>query len=178
MSKVSTLRSTDHTRGSICAPLLLTKYGSYLCPRSAEAHLTVQNIRQSLGDRLCFVFRHFPEEEKYPRAFFIAEAAEAAGAQGKFWEMHDRLFDNQKFLDDASVVELADEIDLEVPRFLREVGQHVYAQRVQSDIDQGVKDGVETSPTFFISVRHDGKEGLEPIVQQILDVVLNSSVKQ
>jgi len=175
MSTVPTLREIDHVRGSVSASLLLMTYGSYPCPRSSEAHTAVQKLRESLGHHLCFVYRHFPQDDRYPRAFVAAEAAEAAGAQDKFWEMHDKLFDNSTALDDASIVEYADDVGVEIPTFLREISAHEYAERVQTDIDQGAEDGIQKTPTFFISVRHDGKEGLEPIVQQILNVVLSNS---
>ena len=165
------LQDTDHTRGSLSAALLLMTYGTYQCPASAQAHKTTQKLCQSLGDRLCFVFRHFPQPARYPQSRKAAESAEAAGSQGKFWEMHDKLFDNSEQLDDASLVEYANELGLDMPRFLHELGYHVHSSRIQANIESAEQYGVKKSPTFFIGVRHQGTENLESLVQQLLIAV-------
>ncbi|EDX83731.1 hypothetical protein S7335_1428 [Synechococcus sp. PCC 7335] len=175
MDAMPILKETDHTRGSLSAALLMMTYGTYQCPYSEQAHKTTQKLCQSLGDQFCFVFRHFPQPDIYPQSRKAAETAEAAGSQGKFWEMHDKLFDNTDKLDDASLVEYADELGLDVPQFLHELGYHLHASRIQSDIDSAKQYGVKKSPTFFISVRHQGTEKLETLVQQILTVALKNA---
>src|SRR5579872_825774 len=100
----------DHIRGSIAAPLKLLEYGDYECPFCGQAHGYVQAVQQSLGDRLCFAFRNFPLTNLHPSAEHAAEAAEAAGAQGRFWEMHDLLYENQDALEDEDLAEYAAEL--------------------------------------------------------------------
>lgn len=172
MDVMPTLRDVDHSQGSLSAPLSIMTYGSYQCPQAGQAHKTTQELCESLGDQLCFVFRHYPMTEQYPLAQTAAETAEAAGAQGKFWEMHDKLFANQNALDEASLVKYASELDLEMPAFLHDVSHNVHTPRIQSDIDSAAQYGVETSPTFFISIRHKGNANLVSLVRQILVATL------
>lgn len=164
--QMPTLNEIDHKRGPESAPLLLIAYGSYQCPQSGSAHKSVQNLHDALGEKLCFVFRHFPQLEQYPQARKAAETAEAAGSQGKFWEMHDQLFANPEQLDDASLVEYADQLGLDVEQFLRELAQHLHRDRINGDIASGKAYGVSATPTFFISIRHQGNN-IESLVQQL-----------
>src|SRR5262245_15429549 len=90
----------DHIQGSIKAPIILLEYGDYECPYCGDAHPVVKALQERLGDRLCFAFRNFPLVNAHPHAEHAAEAAEAAGAQDHFWEMHDLLFENQEALED------------------------------------------------------------------------------
>jgi len=169
-SKMPTLNEMDHKRGPESAPLLLISYGSYQCPQSGEAHESVQKLRGTMGEKLCFVFRHFPQVALYPQAQKAAETAEAAGSQGKFWEMHDQLFSNQDSLDDASLVEYADRLGLDVEQFLRELAQHIHRESIEADVTSGKTYGVSETPTFFVSVRHRGNN-IESLVQQICKAV-------
>lgn len=141
----------DHVRGVASAPVTLVEYGDYECPHCGRAYPIVKQVQQPLGPRLRFVFRNFPLRESHPHAQRAAEAAEAAGAQGKFWEMHDRLFERQFALDDASVAEYARELGLDVARFRRELERRVYEPRVREDFRSGVMSGVNGTPTFFIN---------------------------
>lgn len=168
------LRDMDHVRGPISAALQLIAYGCYQCPQSGEAHHSIRNLQKSMGDKLCFAFRHFPQTEHYPQSKKAAETAEAAGSQGKFWEMHDQLFENQDHLDDASLVEYADALGLDVQQFLQELAQHCHLERINHDIESGKHYGVTSTPTFFVSVRHQGNN-IEPLVQQILKAVTTAT---
>ncbi len=141
----------DHVRGLASAPVTLVEYGDYECPHCGRAYPIVKQVQQSLGPRLQFVFRNFPLRESHPHAQRAAEAAEAAGAQGQYWEMHDRLFERQFALDDASVAEYARELGLDVARFRRELERRVYEPRVREDFRSGVMSGVNGTPTFFIN---------------------------
>ncbi|MEL6470422.1 MAG: thioredoxin domain-containing protein [Cyanobacteria bacterium J06623_4] len=172
MDVMPTLRDIDHSQGPLSAPLSIMTYGSYQCSQAGQAHRTTQELRESLGDQLCFVFRHYPVPADYPLAQTAAETAEAAGAQGKFWEMHNKLFANQDALDEASLVKYASELDLEMSTFLHEISHNVHTPRIQSDIDSAAQYGVEASPTFFISVRHKGNANLISLVRQILVATL------
>ncbi len=147
----------DHVIGPETAPATLLEYGDYECPYCGIAHPLVKEIRRQLGDQLRFAFRHFPLTEVHPHAELAAEAAEAAGAQGRFWEMHDYLYEHQRTLDTAHLITFANVLRLDVARFSRELAEHRYAGRVREDFLSGVRSGVNGTPTFFINgVRHNG----------------------
>ena len=164
------LKDNDHVLGSLSATLIMMTYGNYPCPKTGQAHDAIQNLRHTLGNKVCFVFRHFPTVESYPQSQRTAETAEAAGGQGKFWEMHNKLFDNRDALDDASLVQYADELGLDINQFLQDLANHVYRDRIKGDVESGLQYGVSNTPTFFIGVRHEGTEHLEDFVQQIMNV--------
>src|SRR5437868_3160920 len=102
----------DHIQGPIDAPIQLVEYGDYQCPYCGEADSIVKAIQERLSERLCYAFRHFPLTNMHPYAEHAAEAAEAAGVQGKFWEMHDILFENQDALSDEALAEYAESLEL------------------------------------------------------------------
>jgi protein-disulfide isomerase len=147
----------DHILGPPSAPATLVEYGDFECPYCGQAHPIVKQLQAQLGPQLRFVYRHFPLIQVHPHAELAAEASEAAGAQGKFWEMHDLLFENQEALDVDDLIGYAVELDLDLPRFHREFAGHVYAPRVLEDLIGGARSGVHGTPTFFINgVRHEG----------------------
>lgn len=114
------------------------------------------------------MFRHFPRTQLHPRAQKAAEAAEAAGNQGKFWQMHNKLFEKQSALTDVDFVEYAVELNLDVFRFLREIAEHTHAQRVQKDLYSGIERGITRTPTFLINnVRYDGTYSLQSLLDAI-----------
>lgn len=165
------VRACDHIQGSITAPIVLVEYGDYQCPNSGRAYSIVQKIQQRLDHQLCFVFRHFPLAQIHPQAQITAEAAEVAGEQGKFWQMHNTLFQHQQALADADLVEYAVALGLNIPRFLRKLSGHIYAERVQEDLRSGVSSGVSGTPTFFINgVCHHGAWNLERLLAVIEQV--------
>lgn len=163
------LSDSDHRRGSLSANIILMKYGDYQCSQSAQAHRTISAMQQQLGEQLCFIFRHFPQAQ-HPQAYRAAESAEAAAAQGKFWEMHRVLFEHQHALQDAELVQYAAQLQLNVPQFLRELAAHTHSARVQEDIDSGRANGVTETPTFFIGIRHQGMQNLEALLLTLLQV--------
>jgi protein-disulfide isomerase len=147
----------DHIRGPADAPVTLVEYGDYECPFCAAAYPIVKAIEAQAGDAIRFVFRHFPLTTMHPHAELAAEAAEAAAAQGKFWAMHDALYANHPRLDGRSLLGYAASLGLDVDRFSREVGGHIYLPRINEDFMSGVRSGVNGTPSFFINgVRHDG----------------------
>lgn len=170
-SGIPPLRDNDHTLGTSTTTLVLVKYGDYQCSQSGQAHSTIEKLRQQLGDRFCLVFRHFPQLEIHPQSLKAAETAEAAAAQGKFWEMHSLLFENQQALEDGDLIEYADRLELDIPRVLRELSDRFHRERVQQDIDSGIEHGVERTPTFFIGIRHEGTQNLEVLLVQILQTI-------
>src|SRR5713226_5500137 len=154
----------DHAQGPADAPVTLVEYGDYECPHCGRARSIVKQIQHRMGAHLRFVFRHFPLRESHPHAEHAAEVAEAAGAQGKFWQMHDRLFERQFALEDENLVEYAAELGLDAPRVARELAAHLYKAQVRDDFMSGVRSGVNGTPTFFINgVRYDGSWDAEPL---------------
>ncbi|MFZ5623421.1 MAG: DsbA family protein [Gemmatimonadota bacterium] len=147
----------DHILGPADAPVTLVEYGDLECPDCARAHPIVEAVRGYMGDRLRFTFRHFPRNESHPHAIRAAMAAEAAGAQGRFWEMLPRLFAHQDALDDADLVGYAAAIGTDEDRVARELAEGTWRARVDEDFSSGVRSGVNRTPTFFINGRrHDG----------------------
>ncbi|SRR6266542_3313146 len=140
----------DHVLGPAGAPETLVVYGDYECPYTRIARSVIRAAQRQAGDRLRYVFRNFPLE-KHPHAFRAAEAAEAAGAQGKFWEMYELLFHGQQSLDDAHLASYAAQLGLDVGRFRNDLTAHVHAARIQADREGGLLSGVEGTPTYFIN---------------------------
>jgi protein-disulfide isomerase len=155
----------DHVRGPAVAPMTLVEYGDYECPYCGAAYPIVKEIERILGDDLRSVFRNFPLSEVHPHAFQAAEAAESAAAQGRFWEMHDRLFENQRRLDRSGLLSHARTLGLDVERIERELDEHAYEARVRNDFLSGIRSGVNGTPTFFINGRrHNGSYDLETLL--------------
>jgi len=143
----------DHAAGPADAPVTLVEYGDFECPYCAMAYPIVKAAQRRLGDRLRLVYRHFPLREAHPHAQHAAMAAEAAGAQGRFWAMHDALFNDPGSLDDAALVARAHRLRLDVARFEGELTGGVYAPRVREDFRSGVRSGVNGTPTFYVNGR-------------------------
>jgi protein-disulfide isomerase len=155
----------DHIRGPKKAPVTLVEYGDFECPFCGEAYPVVEAVRLRMGKQLRFVFRHFPLVNSHSHAEAAAEAAEAAGAQGRFWEMHDMLFQHQDALEDKDLLVYAQGIGLAVVRFEAEIAAGLYVPRVREDFLSGVRSGVNGTPSFFINgVRYDGPRDLESMV--------------
>jgi protein-disulfide isomerase len=148
---------TDHIRGAADALVTLVEYGDFECPHCGRAHVFVLDALERLGDDVRFVFRHFPLAQAHPHAPYAAEAAEAAGEQGRFWPMHDVLFENQDALESDDLVAYADELELDVKRFVDQLEAGIHQAKVQADFRSGVRSGVNGTPTFFIDgQRFDG----------------------
>jgi protein-disulfide isomerase len=155
----------DHIQGPPHAPATLVEYGDYECPFCGAAYRSVKAVQSVMGDAMRFVFRNFPITTAHPHAQQAAEAAEAVGAQGRFWPMHDILFENQHRLDFEDLHQYAKVLDLDVDRFDLELASHVYADRVREDFMSGVRSGVNGTPTFFINgIRHDGSYSTETLL--------------
>jgi protein-disulfide isomerase len=158
----------DHIQGPPDAPVTLVEYGDYQCPYCGAAYPIVKEAQSRMGDRLRFVFRNFPITTSHPNAEQAAEAAEAAGAQGRFWPMHDVLYENQKRLGDEDLRAYAEEVGLDLDRFDRELAEHVHAERVREDFMSGVRSGVNGTPTFYINgARHDDSYDLETLLDAL-----------
>jgi protein-disulfide isomerase len=158
----------DHISGSLDAPLQLLEYGDYECPFCGMAYPVVETVRRILADRLCFAFRHFPIVSAHPHALRAAEAAEAAGAQGKFWAMHAQLFEHQNALDDEMLVYHAVQVGLDPDRFIEDLAQHRFIPRIQEDLSSGARSGVNGTPTFFVNgVRYEGPTDVQPLIRAL-----------
>jgi len=158
----------DHIEGPADAAVTLVEYGDYECPYCREVAPIIEQLEERFGDRLRYVFRHFPITSAHPNAQLAAEAAEAAAAQGKFWEMHDRLFEHTGPLHRQQLVLFAQDLDLDVERFERELDEHVHADRVREDFLSGVRSGVNGTPTLFLNgVRYDGPWDVDSLIIEI-----------
>jgi len=154
----------DHIQGPSSALIELVEYGDFECPHCGRAAISVAQLQAELGDQMRFIFRHFPLAKMHPHARKAAQAAEAAGAQGQFWEMHDLLFKNARALAIPDLLSYANELRLDIARFESELTGDVYSARVQEDVASGVRSGVNGTPTFFINgVRHNGGYSLEDL---------------
>jgi protein-disulfide isomerase len=147
----------DHIQGPGSAPVTLVEYGDYECPYCGMAYPIVKSLQRALGNTLRFAFRNFPLSDSHPHAEQAAEAAEAAGAQGKFWEMHDALYENQDRLDTEDLMSYGEELGLDTTRLAQALEDGAYKARVREDFRGGVRSGVNGTPTFFINgSRYDG----------------------
>jgi protein-disulfide isomerase len=160
--------ASDHAQGPANAPVTLVEYGDYECPHCGHAYPIVKQVQRKFGDRLRFVFRNFPLAEAHPHAVEAAEVAEFAGAHGKFWGMHDAIFENQQNLNDRTFVELARKLKLDVQALAKSLKNDEFAERVKADFSGGVSSGVNGTPTFFINgERHDADFEYETLVAAI-----------
>jgi protein-disulfide isomerase len=146
----------DHRDGPENAPLTLVEYGDYQCPVCGEAYPIVKQIQKQFGERLRFVFRNFPLKEPHPEAERAAQTAEFASGQGKFWQMHDALYENQDQLGRELYDTLATKLDLSLPDLEKALTTGSYLERIRGDFSGGVRSGVNGTPTFYINgLRHD-----------------------
>ena len=162
------ITAEDHARGPASADVTLVEYGDYECPYCGQAYPIVQKVQKQFGKRLRLVFRNFPLNEMHPHAEAAAEVAEFAGALGKFWEMHDKLYENQARLGEALYFDLADKLKLSSTALRQALEQRTFEARVRADFKGGVRSGVNGTPTFFINGhRHDGSFDFETLVSAI-----------
>jgi Na+/H+ antiporter NhaA len=158
----------DHIRGSQQGPVTLVEYGDYECPYCGRAEVVVRELLDSFGDDLRYVWRHLPLNDVHPNAQMAAEAAEAAGAQGPFWEMNDRLLQHQDQLSPADLRRHAEELGLDVDRFWDDLRRREYADRVADDVASADASGVAGTPGFFINGRrHQGAYDIETLTSAV-----------
>ena len=158
----------DHVRGHADAPVTLVEYGDFQCPYCGAAYPMIKELERRAGKMLRVVFRNFPLSTIHPNAEGAAEAAEAAGAQGKFWEMHDALFEHQQQLGASALAGYAELAGLDVERFRSELDSGAWRGRVRENFRSGVMSGVNGTPTFFINGRrHDGDYSIEALLEAV-----------
>ncbi len=152
---MSTLKTAigphDHIEGPDNAPVTLVEYGDYQCPYCGQAYPIVKEIQKAFGKKLRFVFRNFPLNQAHPYAELAAESAEAAGAQGKFWEMHDALYENQGQLGEALIETLVKKLKLDAKQFDSDLQARKFQSHVKRDFMGGVRSGVNGTPGLFIN---------------------------
>ena len=159
---------SDHVLGPASAKVTLLEYGDFECPSCGQAYHALKILLKHFGHNVRLAFRHFPQREVHPHAELAAEAAEAAAAQHKFWQMHDLLLENQRHLKAKSLRQYAEKAELDLQRYDYEMADHVYLQRVQEHLRSGIETGIRATPTFFINgVLHDVSFGLEHLRQAI-----------
>jgi protein-disulfide isomerase len=162
------ITQNDHIRGPAHAPVTLVEYGDYECPHCAAAYPIVNQLELHFRGRMRFVFRHFPLTEVHPHAEIAAESAEFAGAAGRFWDMHDALFENQSRLSVATIFLIGAELGFSeaAMRNALETGQ--YRSKVRNDFMGGIRSGVNGTPAFFINgVRHKGAYDYASLASEI-----------
>ena len=158
----------DHAQGSADAPVTLLEYGDYECPYCGAAYPIVKQVQKRRGSQVRFVFRNFPLANMHPHATLAAEAAEVVGAQGKFWEMHDTLYEHQRALGEPDLVRYAGALGVAAGTFSTELRRPAYAERVREDFSSGVRSGVNGTPTFYVNgVRHNGSYEFEELLEAI-----------
>jgi protein-disulfide isomerase len=163
----------DHIRGVLSATVVLVMYGDYECFQSANTYRMIKAAQQLNppleNNNVCFIFRHFPQVEIHPHAQRAAEAAAAAAAQGRFWQMHEMLFIFQQALENGCLIEYANRLGLDISQFLRDLSRGVHVDRINADIEGGRQSGVEAAPALFINgVRYLGRWTLEQIMAAIV----------
>lgn len=173
---IQPVSSQDHCQGNSTANITVVQYGDYQCPECRIADEVICTIQHQLGSHLRFVFRHFPQSRLHPDAYHAAEAAEAAGSQGKFWEMHRHLFAHQSCLADCHLVEYAIALLLDVNQFLAEMANDCHMARIETDLESGNQSGVIQTPTFFINgLKYRDDQSLDGLLKAVIQARSSSS---
>jgi len=157
----------DHIQGPPDAPVTLVEYGDYQCPHCRQVYYNIKELQEQLGDRIRYVYRHLPIRSAHPYAQLAAEAAEAAAAQGKFWEMHDMLYGHDE-IDKSHLIEYAELLNLDMDQFRADLSNQQFTEKVQQDFNSGIRSGVNGTPTFFLNgERYDGAWDLESLLELV-----------
>lgn len=141
----------DHIFGALNAPIEFVEYGDYQCQHCSVVHPVVKALEQSYGKDLKFVFRHFPQLQAHPYAEPAALAAETAGRQGAFWQMHDMIYARQLQLNIEAIFDFAEELALNMMKFEKDIRDKAILAKVEADFMSGMRSGVNGTPTFFIN---------------------------
>lgn len=158
----------DHVLGPATAPVTLVEYGDYECPYCGQAEVVIRELLDDFGDELRYVWRHLPLNDVHTHAQLAAEAAEAAAAQGEFWGMHDRLLATQDELTGRDLKRYAEELGLDLDRFVDDIHRHEHAERIADDVASADASGVAGTPTFFINGRrHQGAYDIDTLTRAV-----------
>lgn len=157
--------ASDHASGPRSAPIVLVEFGDFQCPYCGAAYPELKAVKQAMGDQLCFVFRNFPLVEVHAHALRAAEFAEAAASEGKFWQMHDLLFEHQNALDESSLLRYAQRVGL-AETTIESVRRGEFRKKVERDFDSGNRSGVDGTPRLFINgQRWEGAAKAAPLLE-------------
>lgn len=159
----------DHASGPATAAVTLLEYGNFECIHCGRFYPVIKQLRKLLGDNLRFVFRHFPTVHTHPHSLRAAEAAEAAGSQQKFWQMHDELFSHQTAQEDPDLLRYAKRIGLDVERFAHDLTEHTFLKEIEAGYERSLFDEhVTGTPTIYLNeIRYAGATDLESLLQAI-----------
>jgi protein-disulfide isomerase len=141
----------DHSQGKKDAAVNLVEYGDFECPNCLEAYPILKKLQKIEGSKMKFIFRNFPLSQIHPHALHAAYAAESAAKQGKFWEIHDLIFENQQNLEDQNLLFYAKKLNLDIGQFRKDMGSAETRKKVEDDFMSGVRSGVNGTPTIFIN---------------------------
>jgi len=151
MSLKPAVSNTDHAQGNLEADLVIVEYGDYQCPYCGAAYPILKELMKEYGSQVKFVFRNFPLSEMHRYARIAAIAAEVANLQGKFWEMHDAIYENQRDLNENLLMKLAEQLELNIPQFEKDLKNTELSEKVDSDFESGIVSGVNGTPSFFVN---------------------------
>jgi protein-disulfide isomerase len=166
--------AADHAIGPAHAAVTIVEYGDFECPSCKQAAPVVKLVLDRFKERVRFVYRHFPQEEVHPHAMHAAEAAETAAAQGKFWLMHDLLFESQPHLKLPQLKSYAERLQLDMERYTSEMDDHLYLQRVREHMQSGRESGVRSTPGFFVNGKvQDVSFGINLLFDAVENVLRN-----
>jgi protein-disulfide isomerase len=162
----------DHSSGALDAKLTVVEYGDYQCPYCGQAYPIVEQLRTDFADSMRFIFRNLPLADVHPHAEVAAEIAEAVGLQGKFWEIHDALFENQHDLSDEALRRYVTDVGADVDQATKDIADGGPRQRVEADFEGAIRSGANGTPTFFVNgVRYDGSWQYEPFSEFLTNVL-------
>lgn len=162
---------SEHVQGNAKAPVVLIEYADFECPYCAMAYPHAKSVARRFHNQLAYVFRPFPLVNIHAHAMHAAQAAEAAGKQHKFWEMHDLLFENQRRLDDAALMSYAASLGLDMNQFERDFASRQVREHIERSMERGISEGVNGTPTFILNgvpLALESYDALEPIVAQAI----------
>jgi len=168
MSLKPSVSNADHAQGNLDSDLEIVEYGDYQCPYCGAAYPVLKELMKEFGSHVKFVFRNFPLSEMHQYARVAALAAEAANIQGKFWEMHDAIYENQRDLNENLLMKLAGQLKLNIPQFEKDLESTALADKVDSDFESGIMSGVNGTPSFFVNGKKfdGGAEDLLELVRE------------
>ncbi|MDQ0594533.1 protein-disulfide isomerase [Chryseobacterium ginsenosidimutans] len=164
MSLKPNVSKTDHAQGNLDADLVIVEYGDYQCPYCGAAYPVLKELMKEFGSQIKFVFRNFPLSEMHQYARPAALAAEAANLQGKFWEMHDAIYENQQYLNEDFLLKLAKKLSLDIPQFKADIENPKLTEKIDADFQSGIVSGVNGTPSFFVN-GNKFNGGAEDLVQ-------------
>jgi protein-disulfide isomerase len=141
----------DHIQGVLKASIQLVEYGDFQCPHCGVAHPILKEIEKIYKDQMAFIFRHFPLSESHPYAQIAAVAAEAAASQGKFWQMHDMIFENQALVSPEGLLRMAEALKLDLKVFQMDIQDQKLSEKVEADFESGIFSGVNGTPSFYFN---------------------------